>query len=201
MIEREIKIKLTQEQYNQIYSGISEVHDLTVKQTNYYFETENAYFQSNDMMLRIREKKGRYYVAFKKRLEHSSVGLSAFEYEYEIDVSKALEYIKGEEISLDFLRKIDKTQLDWEFNGLPEYAYMVGSMETYRTKFPAGVENLFFELDKSIYFDITDFEIECEYTDELEKEQALEKLLVFGIDLTVTAEAKYWRFTKRRLGL
>lgn len=194
MQEKEIKIIITEDQYKGLYTITANQGSQSVKQVNYYFDTPEFYMCMNSMMLRIREKMGQYILTYKIRKKKTPSGIHSTEYEEVISTEQAQNYLSGKCISLkDIYDKFGIFLPDKVMN-YPEYVYLIGHMETYRAKFHDDNYRVIFELDKNIYLQKIDYEIECEYSDDSEEKYALEYLNKLGIDAQGEVHGKYRRF-------
>ena len=120
-------------------------------QTNYYFGYPNL---SKDTMVRIRQKAGVFVLCYKCRMSHTDGVLVSDEREIELAPDVAQKMLKNG-IDSDKIKQLFGVQLD--------DMHCIGSMDTYRAKFMLNEWTL--ELDKNVYFDCIDYELECEHND------------------------------------
>ena len=145
-LEQELKLQLTEREYN-ILQNVANVEP--VEQINHYFTP----LQPNlSVMLRLRQKGDTFIACYKHRITHNDGVMVSDEKECEIDSCYAQTLIArgitAEEVQRFF--QVDTTD---DF-------VCIGQLTTYRTKFTLGEWTL--ELDKNVYFDVTDYELECE---------------------------------------
>lgn len=145
-IEQELKLQLTEEQYNllQSYSATQ-----SVLQTNYYFACDGM---PCDVMYRLRVKQGKYILCYKKLLDRTNGVFVCDEREAEVDKQFA-EQILASGITCAQAKTILGVDVAKDLT-------CVGSMDTYRTKFDYFGFSL--ELDRNQYLGTTDYELECE---------------------------------------
>ncbi len=135
MIEREIKLMLTEEEYTTLAKSVCR-HTSANIQTNYYFDTDDLSMNKKGITCRIRYKNGIYKATVKK---HNADGA---ECSIETDICEKSEF--------------DPTV----FNALG--LRFQGELVTERLKL---YDNAFCKavLDKNTYLGKTDFELEIEY--------------------------------------
>jgi uncharacterized protein YjbK len=177
-LEQELKLQLTQREYN-ILQGVAKVEP--VEQINYYFAPKHC---NLSVMLRLRQKGNTFIACFKQRITHSNGVMVSDEKECEIDYNYAQTLIERgitvEEIATFF--KVD----------VAEDFYCIGKLTTYRTKFVLDEWTL--ELDKNSYFDITDYELECEST-QIESLMKLKSYLTYTYGIAIRPSiTKFERF-------
>lgn len=143
MIENEFKIMLNKAQYEKLL----EMYDFkTIVQVNHYYDTDDLQMSARHITVRVRELDGRFFLQMKlpTGTEHSRVELSK-------ELESLPETLSAEELT--------------ELSGVdcPE-AKHIGTLKTTRSvwKFDGGE----LDLDRSEYFDKTDYELEIEFTDE-----------------------------------
>lgn len=143
MIENEFKLMLSKEQYEKLLTA----YDFkTIVQTNHYYDTDDLQMSERHITVRVRELDGKYFFQMKlpTNVAHSRVELSK---------------------ELDRLPEIFAGFVLTAFSGVecPEVKH-IGTLKTTRSiwKFDGGE----IDLDRSEYFDKTDYELEVEFTDE-----------------------------------
>lgn len=167
-LEQELKLQLDKREYDVLSSLTANKPQL---QVNYYFCADEF---SVDTMVRIREKNGRFVLGYKKRLQHEK-GVSVCD-ERECEIASDFAHnmlrrgIRHSEIN-DML----KTQFEEDLR-------FVGKMETYRTAFDMQTWHL--ELDKNIYLNTIDFELECE-SEQVQQFAELENYLSYAHGVVV----------------
>ncbi|MCH5152120.1 MAG: CYTH domain-containing protein [Clostridiales bacterium] len=179
-IEQELKLFLDEREYN-ILLEQSKVKPTL--QINYYFGYRGM---SKEKMVRIREKLGVYVLCYKERLSQIEGVTVCDEREMELEFDAACRFIDNG-IRQDELKNLLSVDVGDDL-------VCLGNMETYRAKFQLAEWTL--ELDKNVYFDKTDYEVECEHRDVV----ALSKLknylyYAFGIVIN-PATPKVERFMK-----
>ena len=154
-IEQELKMALDEREYN-ILLGVGHVKPQL--QTNYYFRHKGM---PKDMMIRLRKKGNEYKLCYKRQLSDRSGIAVSDERECEVSASFADSMCN---------RGITRTEARQLLGiDVPDDLSCVGSMDTYRAKFQ--IEQWTVELDKSVYAERVDYELECEnlYVEQLEK--------------------------------
>ena len=148
-IEQELKLLLDEREYNIL---LEQAKVAPILQTNYYF----GYLgMSKEKMVRIREKQGVYLLCYKERMSQIDGVIVCDERECEIAPDFARRLLK---------EGIRQSELKSIFNvDLGDDLHCFGSMDTYRAKFQLAEWTL--ELDKNVYLDNTDYELECEHKD------------------------------------
>ncbi len=141
--EIEFKTFITENDYLKLLK-IFDLENNIFSQTNYYFDTLDTKLMEEKTVLRIRQKGSNYKLTKKTREE-----VGADETHLLISKDKALELLKN--------------GFDANIIGLPYYVYKVAELTTYRASTPYKDGTLF--LDKSVYYDQIDYEIEYEVDD------------------------------------
>ena len=145
-IEREIKYRITEEDYRKAVNGYD-----CVTQINHYFvqgKTIDKY------VLRIRNKTNNYELTLKIKNENSEDVFVSDEYNYPINKVLAEKFI-AHGIGADVINSYFglKLPLDMQFN-------YIGYLKTLRTKI--DIYGFLFEFDKNSYLGLIDYEVECE---------------------------------------
>lgn len=140
MIELEKKVLLTKAEYECLINFCG-IDARSFIQMNYYYDSDD--FRMNDMGItyRIREKSGKYKSTVKKHC--FGVNEQSLEKSREAKSQFDNSFFKNKDIKLQ------------------------GSLETYRTVI-APLEGIEIAIDKNIYLDFTDYELEIEYTEDNE---------------------------------
>lgn len=175
MLEKEIKIMLTEEEYSRLMTIFAPAK--TVTQVNHYYYSKACSEQR--ISVRVREVEGRALLQIK--LPVSDCGTLAVREEIERGLDCVPDEISGEQLMQ--LCRIDDT------------AVKLGSLATQRAlsyEFD-GVELC---LDKNEYLGCVDHELEAEYTGDY-PEAVIERLKAEGIDTNKPAKGKYSRFLER----
>lgn len=147
-IEQELKLMLDEREYRIIYEQANVTPQL---QTNYYF---GYHGMEKETMVRIRKKADVFALCLKRRLSQIDSVMVSDEREVELTPEEAQVMLK-EGIRAQKLKEIFGVCLD--------DLICLGSMDTYRAKFDLDEWTL--ELDKNVYLDQTDYELECEDRD------------------------------------
>lgn|SRR5690625_1201363 len=153
-IEIEFKNLLTKVEYDELIDSLQYKH-MTVKQTNYYFDTNDRQLQQQKCALRIREKNGQFILTFK---EPADVG--ALETKDFIDRATKQSWLNNSPTKTPHvyerirLRKVALSELHY-----------FGALKTKRTTFYVN-DNITIALDNSFYHGKEDYELEIEVTNE-----------------------------------
>lgn len=167
-LEQELKLQLDEREYD-LLSALTE--NKPQLQTNYYFYTDAF---SSDVMVRIREKNGRFVLGYKQRLQQNNGVVVCDERECEISPDFAHSMLERG-IRYGEINAMLKTKLD-------EDLHCVGKTDTYRTAF--YLQNWRLELDRNEYLGKVDFELECE-SQQVQQLAELESYLSFSFGIVV----------------
>ena len=147
-IEQELKLVLDEREYRIIF----EQTDVTPQlQRNFYFGCPSM---DREMMVRIRQKANAFELCYKRRL--SQIDGVMVSDEREIDLTPQV----AQRMLTSGIRQEELKQL---FGLDLDNVYCLGIMDTYRAKFKLNEWTL--ELDKNVYVDRVDYELECEDKD------------------------------------
>ena len=147
-IEQELKLALDEREYNIIFDKANATPQL---QTNYYFGYPAM---DKETMVRIRQKADGFTLCYKHRMSQIDSVL----------VSDEREQMLTAELAGQMLRcGISSEQMKQFFDVKIDDLHCLGSMDTYRAKFQLNEWTL--ELDKNVYCDRVDYELECEDRD------------------------------------
>lgn len=177
MIENEFKIMLDRGQYEKIHALFA--WDAEMEQVNSYYDSPRLECSSRHITVRVRSISGENYLQMKLPAEQSGNG-AVSRIELEQKVSGLPQKLEPE--TLKSLSGAD----------LPELT-LLGTLSTFRSvkKFP-GAE---IDLDRSEYFDVIDYELEVEYTDEAAAEAILAEIgQKVHIDRSAPVTGKIRRF-------
>lgn len=177
MIENEFKIMLDRGQYEKIHALFA--WDAEMKQVNSYYDSPGLECSSRHITVRVRSISGENFLQMKLPAEQSGNG-AVSRIELEQKVSGLPQKLEPE--TLKSLSGAD----------LPELT-LLGTLSTFRSvkKFP-GAE---IDLDRSEYFDVIDYELEVEYTDEAAAEAILAEIWQkVRIDRSAPVTGKIRRF-------
>ena len=162
-LEREIKNLLTKQEFLRLKKFFHFSDDDFQPQTNYYFETENQDLKKLQAALRIRQKNEKFVLTLKQKRKDDV-------HEYHLNLSsqeaKALLQKQNTKKIKEILHAIGAESLN------PHY---LGSLTTLRAQC-LFMEGMIF-LDKSSYFQQTDYEIEYEVKNWAEGKQAFYHLM------------------------
>lgn len=178
MLEQEYKCIIDCEMYQRLVEHFK--WDSVSEQTNHYYSDKEGVLSQQRIMVRIREKGGTYKIQVKKH--HNTDAVAHIADETEFDTTSVMECIDA--------------QKAYEITGVKtEPLYRMGALSTKRHSLKWN-DTTEICLDKSTYFDITDYEIEVEYTKE-EPIGLLGELEKLGISFTEKGKGKYSRFVTR----
>ena len=177
MKETEIKSIIDKETYEKI--AVSFEWESIKEQTNSYYTDSDASLKKQGITFRVRTVNGINKIQIKKHQKTDSA-LQICE-ESEFDISDIPEKFTAKEV--------------FELTGIEKEVFLLGSLTTLRHSlfYCDGVEIC---LDKSDYLDVTDYEIEVEYTNEIPL-SLKEKLALLGVSFEKKASGKCSRFMKR----
>lgn len=151
--EYELKVMLTEQEY-------SDLMDINGKepytQTNYYFDTFCFDLHDKKIVVRIREKDGKYELTVKtKKNNHGQTGIvSMKEHNRFLEKKLAEKIISDQESINEYL-----TGMKWDINQPLKYA---GKIHTIRRNTILDGDMPPAEIDKSEYAGISDYELEWE---------------------------------------
>lgn len=182
-VEREVKILLTQQQYEQIRGRFQ--WTAAVEQVNHYYLDREGQLRAEKVNLRVRQIGNRYWLQVKTLVKNVKGGPSVHQ-ETETDIDGAPDFFDSRTVKA--LTGV-KTQ----------GARRVGALTTLRHTLSVEPE-IELCLDKSDYLGVTDYELEIEYTgDRLEAVLALVEQL--GLTAGEKPQGKLSRFYARWRGL
>ena len=147
-IEQELKLALDEREYNIIFDRANVTPQL---QTNYYFGCPSM---DKETMVRIRQKADGFTLCYKRRMSQIDSVLVCDEREQALTVEQATQMLKNG-IPSEYMKQVFAVNVD--------DLHCLGSMDTYRAKFQLNEWTL--ELDKNVYCDCVDYELECEDRD------------------------------------
>lgn len=176
MIENEFKLLISEDEFNNIENKLNELYKelCPVYKThiNYYYDTNDFYLNNNNTTLRVR----------------------AIGNENIMQLKIVQNVINQTKTSKEYHKRLDCIPKTIESYSLPiciEGCFkLLGSLKTERTSYIIS-DNIRIDLDKNIYFNKIDFEIEIEY----DKDEPLEIIcyLTQGIPIYKPI-GKYMRF-------
>ena len=153
MIENEFKLMLTEEQYEKLLL----LYDFkTIVQVNHYYDTDDLQMSEQHITVRVRELDGKFFLQMKlpTNVAHSRV-----------ELSKELESLP-ETLSANELTELSGVDC-------PTVSH-IGTLKTTRSIWEFGGGEI--DLDRSEYFNKTDYELEIEFTDEQAARNILSEL-------------------------
>ena len=151
-IEIESKVLLTKTEYESVIKSLHLENTPKVKQTNYYIDTKDLYLKKHDMFLRIREKSQNYELTLKAPLseglleKNEHIASSSFDklqedgFFPEGGIKKFLEILSVDPKDLKILTSLTTTRIEIEY------------------------KNSIVDIDRSVYGDVVDYELEVETT-------------------------------------
>ena len=181
MLEKELKVILSKEEYEKINNLIKweDIYD----QINFYYAKEGNEDIPGTPTVRIRSKKKGMKLEVKVPVSRNEGSVKQHE-EYAMDIDHIPGMIAKETLD-KLLNRTDMSDVK-----------LLGFLMTNRrisTKYP-GTE---IALDKNEYFGKTDYELEVEFTEELPGE-LLSELNLTNIDMNKKVTGKYRRFINER---
>ncbi|HFQ1510704.1 CYTH domain-containing protein [Staphylococcus aureus] len=162
--EIEFKQMITASIYNKLQEKYFK-DSVLFKQVNYYIDTPDFKLKEHCSALRIRVKDNQYEMTLKTP---AKVGL--LEYNYIVDIKPEMNLIISNDNLPDDIRQIVVEQFGVKDTTLS----ILGALTTYRQE--TKYKGVLLVLDKSEYFDTTDYELEFEvkdYNQGLQKFQSL----------------------------
>ncbi len=188
--EVEVKILLTEGEFKTLSQYAQSVGGQTVEQTNYYYDLPDEGLRQAGLTLRVRTKNGKATLTLKVKDQKWETGAASREFDFPIENAPAT-------LCLDDFPVL-RDEIEKRVPQLPDTLLCLGSLTTTRTCFPIPVCGLTAELDKSSYFDCTDYELECELHDRDEEASLLSYLKEsFSITPQKAVCGKYHRFLNR----
>lgn len=160
---REIEYKgiITESEYWELTEQYKERLSLA-RQSNYYFDTDNFELYRNGYSFRIRKKDKRFILTLNDN-NKSSISFSYDRTEYNKEIS-AVQFQNFLSSGID-IEQLQKINPGITLNKDIKY---IGALRTLRGGMDLG-EGLLLEIDKNEYSGITDYEIECEYNNDVMK--------------------------------
>jgi len=148
MLEKEVKIRLSEEEYKTVMDLFEWNNEFW--QTNYYYANVENIGGDNDLTIRVRQLDGKYFLQIKKPVV----------YKGSLHIKKEVEKVVAE-----IPKSISSKEL-YEFAGVEcADVELLGSLSTLRMlcNWSSDIEIC---LDKSEYFNKVDYELEIEFTGE-----------------------------------
>lgn len=142
MLERELKILLNADQYAKICAYIEKQYQGQYeknKQINYYYDTEDGYYNQKGVTIRVRRKNGTSKGTIKT---HS---------------------VQGENCSEEMSFDVDRVPVALYYE--ERYLKLRGKLITNRISVKPNQGGLLLCLDENLYLGHTDYELEIEYQD------------------------------------
>ncbi len=178
MLETELKCIITKEVYDKVRAAFD--WDSESEQINYYYTDEQRVLRKNRVMVRVRARNNGFKLQVKLHKNAGSPLQVCEETEYDIDGAPI-------KIPADTAQTVTGLEVG-------ELLKMGGS-KTFRSSlmWGSGTEIC---LDKTDYFDITDYEIEIEYKEKVSQE-LIDKLSELGVEFKENSIGKFSRFLKK----
>lgn len=176
MTEKEIKVILTKNQYDKIKALF--IWDEQISQINRYYVNSDT-DSGKKLAIRVREENSKYWLQIKRpKSEESSLHISE---EYQKELNSAPNLLPSETL----------TELTGFY--IPD-SRLIGSLSTERA-ICRSYPNLEICLDKVRYYDVTEYELELEYTGDF-PDEAIKLLSENGISFGEKIDGKYYRFLR-----
>ncbi len=176
MTETELKSIIDERTYQKVKEAFNWQSVKT--QTNYYYTDADGILRQKRIMTRVREVDGKFVIQVKLHKNENSPMQICDEREYEtedapdvIDAETA-KRITGEDVG---------------------ELYKMGSAKTKRRSFYRNGSELC--LDKTVYYDNTDYEVEVEFEGKMSAE-ILMRLTMLGVEFNKNCVGKFSRFLK-----
>lgn len=152
MIEKELKMMLSKEEYQLLMDKIN--WDYKINQKNYYYFDENSINLEEKTTIRIREIDNQFKLQLKLPIKKE--GAIHIKKEIEKDIEDI-----PKELSKEFLTELSGQEIGT--------AKLIGVLSTERFIYKWN-DKIEFCLDKNNYLNIQDYELEVEYEDELSED-------------------------------
>lgn len=174
MTETELKSIIDRETYQKVKEAFKWQSVKT--QTNYYYTDREDALREKRIMVRVREVDGRFALQVKLHKNENSPMQICDEREFEIDSAP------------DIIDTTTAKKITGEDVG---ELYKMGSAKTKRRTFTRSGSELC--LDKTVYFDKTDYEVEVEFEEKMSAEIFM-RLTVLGVKFDKVCVGKFSRF-------
>ncbi len=178
MLETEFKCLISKKTYETLRNKVR--WNSCREQINYYYVDKNGVVLKKRIMIRVREIGGEFKLQVKFHKNSGSPLQICEEHEYDID--GVPDMIDAETI---------KDCIGEDIGDV----YLIGKLTTKRRIYNWDL-NTEICLDKSSYADATDYEIEVEYSGEVDKE-LLGRLSAYGVEFKQNSVGKFTRFYNR----
>lgn len=177
MIETELKAMLTSKQYDTVLNMFP--WDVSKPQTNHYYTDKKGELKKNGITFRVRTIDDKHIIQVKKHINSNS----------------PLQVCEENEFSVTNIPKGFTSSEIEKMTGIAAETSHIGDLVTLRKSYMYcdGVEIC---LDKNDFLDITDYEIEIEYTTQIPQD-LLNKLSMVGITFEAPSKGKFSRFMTR----
>ena len=137
--ENELKLMLSDKEYDMLMQSLLPIMTKRLQQTNYYYDTKNELMRKDNVTVRIRQKGAKLNGTIKRHLDTSG-------------------YSTEEHFS------VDRLPVAIVLDGVS--VWLRGALVTNRAVFRI-CEGIMLMLDFNSYLDIMDYELEVEFTDDL----------------------------------
>lgn len=179
MIEKELKVLLTQTQYWKLHQAF--LWEQKIEQTNYYYLDCQGIIKEYHITVRVRETEGIYQLQVKYPAQNEREIFAealVIRAEHNENLEELPDVLEGERIA-----KITGVKSD--------NLYPVGSLVTYRHIFYCDQTTVC--LDKNHYLEEEDYELEVEFSGSI-NEALLDHLRNIGVAFNQKATGKFTRF-------
>jgi uncharacterized protein YjbK len=179
MIEKELKVLLTQAQYRKLHQAFCWEH--VIEQTNHYYLDFPGVIKAHHITVRVRETAGTNKLQIKYPVQDTGISFSealVIRAEHKENIEGLPEVLEGGRIA-----RITGVSCD--------NLYLVGSLLTRRHIFRC--DQTIVCLDQNHYMAVEDYELEIEFSD-LINEALIAHLCNMGINFNQKAIGKFTRF-------
>lgn len=181
MIETELKAMLTPEQYDELHNHFS--WETKKAQTNHYYTDSTGELKKHGITFRIRTIDNKNVIQVKKHTNANSPLQICEESEFPIN---------------NIPKSFTKDEIE-KMTGIAVAASYIGELTTLRSSlfYCDGVEIC---LDRNNYLDVTDYEIEIEYTKSV-PDELFSVLKTYGVMFSRPSKGKFSRFMTRLISI
>lgn len=180
MIEKEYKVLISEEQYQKIYEWGREWSENS--QINFYYYDINRKVVGEGLTIRVRSMVKGLFLQIKQKICKIGALSETNEYQKTIDM---VPYI------------ITKEEIFALSNIVIEDVYLDGWLYTER-RCCRRFDGIEIALDKNIYCDTEDLELEIEFIDERNVPYILSEIKKFGVDFSYSTAGKFTRYVSQR---
>lgn len=180
MIEKEYKVLISEEQYQKIYEWGREWN--VNSQINFYYYDLNRKAVDEGLTIRVRSMAKGLFFQIKQTI--SKIGALSETNEYQKSI-----------VTVPYI--ITKEQICAVSGIVFEDVYLDGWLYTER-RCCRRFEGIEIALDKNIYCDTEDLELEIEFIDERNVPYILSEIKKFGVDFSYSTAGKFTRYVSQR---